>query len=107
MGSVGGVTATVRDLPTESRFEIHDGDTLAGYAEYLLDHGEMTLTHTVVDDDLEGRGLGTQLVAAALSEARERGLHVVPQCPFVTRYVRDHPEWLDLVPEDRRTEFGL
>ena len=95
------------DLPTKSRFEIHHGDTLAGYADYVLDDGEMTLTHTVVDDELEGRGLGTQLVETALSEARERGLRVLPQCPFVAEHVREHPEWLDLVPEDRRAVFGL
>ena len=43
----------------------------------------------------------------ALSEARERGLRVLPQCPFVAEHIREHPEWLDLVPEDRRAEFGL
>ena len=107
MGSLGAVTATVRDNPTESRFEVFDDDTLAGYAEYLLGEGEMTITHTVVEDAFEGRGLAKELAEAALAQARQRGLAVLPKCPFVSKYIRRNPAWLDLVPEDRRSEFNL
>jgi uncharacterized protein len=28
-------------------------------------------------------------------------------CPFVRSFVERHPEYIDLVPEQRRDEFGL
>lgn len=107
VGSVGAVTATVRDHPSASRFEVFEGDSLAGYAEYVLADGQLTLTHTVVEDDFEGRGLASELATAALTQARDRGLAVLPRCDFVTEHIQRHPEWLDLVPEGRRAEFGL
>jgi len=97
----------VSDNPTESRFEVFDDDALAGYAEYGVADGAMTITHTVVDDAFEGRGLAKELTETALAHARARGLSVLPQCPFVSEYIERNPEWLDLVPEDRRSEFGL
>jgi hypothetical protein len=39
-------------------------------------------------------------VRAALDDARERGLRVVPICPFVDDYVRRHPAYADLVVDD-------
>jgi predicted GNAT family acetyltransferase len=32
---------------------------------------------------------------------------VLPFCPFVNAYLKRHPEYLDLVPEERRAAFGL
>lgn len=101
------MTVSVSDNPTESRFEVHDGDTLAGYADYTLSGDQISLIHTVVDDAFEGRGLAKELAETALTRARERGLAVLPPCEFISTYIRRNPEWLDLVPEDRRDEFGL
>lgn len=107
MGSVGHVTATMSDNPTESRFEIHQGEALAGFAQYVRSGSRLTLTHTEVDDAFAGQGLAKALAAGVLAQAREEGLAVLPKCPFMAKYIRRNPEWVDLVPEDRRTEFGL
>jgi hypothetical protein len=32
---------------------------------------------------------------------------VLPYCPYVTSWIRKHPEYVDLVPGDRRGDFGL
>ena len=101
------MTATVRDNPTDSRFEILAEDTVAGYAEYTLSAGAMTLTHTVVDDAFAGQGLAKQLAEGALSEARERELDVIPKCSFMASYMKKNEQWIDLVPEDRRAELEL
>lgn len=101
------MTATVRDDPTGSRFEILADDTVAGYAEYTLSGGAMTLTHTVVDDAFAGQGLAKTLAEGVLSQARERELAVVPTCSFMASYVKKNEQWLDLVPEDRRADLGL
>jgi len=50
----------------------------------------------------QGRGLGHELVAAALRSARERGLEVLPFCPYVRGFIAKHPEFVDLVPEQDR-----
>ena len=93
-----GREPVVRDNPEESRYELWLGDTLVGHAAYRLrDDGRIVLTHTEVDEACEGRGLGSALVRAALEDARERGLRVVPRCPFVDAYIRRHPEFEELV----------
>jgi hypothetical protein len=99
--------AKVVDVPERGRFEIRVDDRVVGLASYHVDGGTMTLPHTEIDPDMGGRGLGTTLVAAVLSAARERGLHVLPYCSFVRRYIQQHPEDVDLVAEHDRAQFGL
>ncbi|WP_193610591.1 GNAT family N-acetyltransferase [Nocardioides lijunqiniae] len=87
----------VTDAPAQHRFEITADGTLAGFAEYELSDGVMDLTHTVVRDEFEGKGIGGTLVKHALDAARDRGLRVVPSCPFVASYIERHPAYADLV----------
>lgn len=54
--------------------------------------GRLTLVHTEVDDDLEGQGVGSALVRAALDHAEREGLTVVPACPFVATWLDRHPD---------------
>ena len=98
---------TVEDVPEKGRFEVRIGDRVVGLASYHIDGGTMTLPHTEVDPSMGGRGLGTTLVAGVLDAARERGLHVLPYCSFVRRYIQQHPELTDLVAEADREHFGL
>lgn len=54
-------------------------------------------THTGVPKALEGRGIAGRLATAALEYARDEGLSVVPDCPYVRGYIEKHPEYQDLV----------
>lgn len=96
----------VRDAPERKRFEIDLGDGSLAIAEYRLSPGRITFTHTEVPDGHEGQGLGTALIRAGLSEARRRGLKVIPICPFFAAYIRRHPEEQDLLEQGWRTRFG-
>lgn len=87
----------VTDVPERHRFEITSDGELAGFAEYRLSDGVVELPHTVVDDAFEGQGIGSTLVRHALDSARERGLRVVPSCPFVKGWIDKHPDYADLV----------
>jgi uncharacterized protein len=87
----------VRDRPTEGVYELVLDGTRAGVLHYLPSHGVVVLVHTEVEPELEGQGLGGRLVAGALEDIRARGLRLVPVCPFVTSYLRAHPEYGDLV----------
>ena len=101
------MNATVVDVPERGRFEIRVDAKVVGLASYHVENGTMTLPHTEVDPSVGGRGLGTTLVAAVLDAARERGLHVLPYCSFVRRYIQQHPELVDLVADADREHFGL
>jgi predicted GNAT family acetyltransferase len=95
-------TLTVTDVPEQDRFEVRDGDgALLGFAEYRRSPGVVVLTHTEVDAPREGHGIGSTLVREALDAVRAAGDRVVPQCPFVRRFVDEHPEYADLVADDR------
>lgn len=97
---------SVHDNPARQRFEYAlEGETAV--ATYELTGRVITFTHTVVPPALQGRGVGTQLVMASLAAARERGLHVVPQCPMFAGYMRKHPETLDLLTDEGRALLGL
>lgn len=85
------------DAPERNRFEIHEDGQLAGFAVYRLEPGRITLVHTEIDDAFGGRGLGGKLARTALDTARERGLAVVPRCPFIRAWIEKHPDYADLV----------
>ncbi len=57
----------------------------------------MDLRHTAVPDALREHGIGSALVREAASYARRRGYRILPSCPFVARWLADHPEERDLV----------
>ncbi|WP_163510814.1 GNAT family N-acetyltransferase [Fodinicola acaciae] len=97
----------VTDNPGKHRFEVKDGDQVAGFAAYTTGPGRITFTHTEVDPAHKGKGVGGQLVRAALDTARERGLAVLPECPFVRGWIAKHPDYVDLVPESRRADYDL
>jgi predicted GNAT family acetyltransferase len=99
--------AVVTDHPENGRFEIAVDGELAGFANYHPVGGILDFTHTEIDDRFEGQGLGSTLIRAALDTARERGMGVLPHCPFVRSFIERHAEYLDLVPADRRRQFGL
>jgi predicted GNAT family acetyltransferase len=97
----------VVDDQEQSRYEVHlDGETVAT-ADYVKQPGIVSFTHTETFTGHKGQGLAGRMIDRALRDAREEELEVVPFCSFVADYVGDHREFLDLVPADRRAEFGL
>lgn len=98
---------TVTDHPERERYEIDVDGALAGFAEYRGRGDTRTFTHTEVDERFEGQGVGSRLIADALDDARAKGLHVIPMCPFVRAYIGRHPEYLDLVQPAIRRAFNL
>src|SRR5271156_3661724 len=97
----------VTDHPDQERYEIDVDGVPGGFVQYLRGPDEIALIHTETDPQFRGHGLGGHLIAAVLDEARQQGVAVLPYCPFARRYIAEHPADLDLVPADRRAEFGL
>jgi len=46
---------------------------------------------------LRGRGIAGQIVSHALDFAAQKGLRVVPTCPYVARFVDRNPQYRELV----------
>ncbi len=97
----------IADDQEQSRFEIRADGELAGFVEYYLSGDEIAFTHTETEDRFRGHGLAGRLARSALEAARDRNLRVLPYCPFVRSWIAGHREYADLVPADRRSEFGL
>jgi len=97
----------VREAPNRHRFEIGVGDALAGFTVYRASGDRYTFVHTEIDDAFAGRGLASILIKDTLDQMRSRGNSVLPQCPFVRRYISRHPDYLDLVPVADRASFDL
>ncbi len=90
----------MHDVPEADRYEIRDGDRLLGLAAYERRGDQVVFTHTEIDPQAEGSGLGGKLVRAALDDVRGRGGRVVAQCSFVRGWIERHPEYGDLVAHD-------
>jgi predicted GNAT family acetyltransferase len=90
-------TPQVVDDPAASRFMV-EADGKVAELVYQLEGDRLLLIHTGVPRALEGRGVGGTLVAAALDEAKRRGLTVVPLCPFARNWLVRHPDAAATVP---------
>lgn len=66
-------------------------------AAYRIEGDVIAFTHTEVPEALEGRGIASKLIAAALADVRARGLKVRPLCAFVAHYMDKHRETHDLL----------
>jgi predicted GNAT family acetyltransferase len=109
MGSAATDAPVVTDNPAASRYELHVGAELAGFVTYQLrEHGAViSLLHTEVGPAFQGAHLATHLARFVLDDARERGRAVLPFCPYISAWIRKHPDYADLVPQERRADFGL
>jgi predicted GNAT family acetyltransferase len=92
---------TVVDVVELSRFEARIGGALAGFAQYVRTPDLIVYPHTEVDLAFEGRGVGSALARAALDDARQRARPVLAVCPFIARWMSQHPEYLDLAYQNR------
>lgn len=101
------MTNRVSHDPDEARYELFVDDEPAGLIEYRDGDGVRDMFHTEVSSSFQGRGLAAVLATAAVADVRAQGLMLVPTCPYILRYLRKHPEDLDLVPADSRERLGL
>lgn len=82
---------TVTRNDAEERYEIHVGDVLGGFTEFRIDEqGRLVFPHTEIDPAFAGKSLGTVLVGEAMKDLVARGETIVPQCPYVVRFLEKH-----------------
>lgn len=78
------------------RFET-DVNGLRALITYRPFPDRIVFAHTEVPSALEGKGLAAKLARTALDFARANCLHVVLLCPYVSGFIREHPQYRNLV----------
>ncbi|AWB87321.1 N-acetyltransferase [Mycetocola zhujimingii] len=86
-------TTSVTRNDDESRYEIRVGGTLAGFVAFRQKPGRLSFTHTLIEPEFEGLGLGSVLVRSALDDVVASGDTIVPYCTFVQSWLKRHPEF--------------
>lgn len=89
----------ITDAVERQRFEMDSDGELAGFIDYRADDSTVVMTHAEVVPKFGGRGVGSDMVRAALDAVRESGRSVVPRCSFVAAYIDKHPEYQNLLPK--------
>jgi predicted GNAT family acetyltransferase len=85
----------VTNNPERNRYEAHVDGTLAGWVDYQLTTELVVVTHTEVEPSFEGQGIGSALARATMDDVRDQGRKALVICPFITGWIRHHPEYRD------------
>ena len=67
-------------------------DKKAGKMDISIIGKKLTVYHTEVDPQFEGKGFAKILLERLVSYARENDLKILPLCPFVHAQFKRHPE---------------
>jgi predicted GNAT family acetyltransferase len=90
-------TEVVQDAAM-NRFELLVDGVQAGIADYLMRDDRIVFVHTEIDPAYRGQGLGDEIARGALNLVRaESDLRVELRCPFLSKWVAEHPEYEDLL----------
>lgn len=68
-----------------------------GELKYEIANGNMTISHAEVDAHYRGHKIAEELVLAAIGQARESQLKVVPACSFAEIVFERYPDERDLL----------
>jgi predicted GNAT family acetyltransferase len=96
----------IRDNADTHRYELPVGGEVA-VVIYNLSGQNLMITETLVPKALEGQGIASRLAKHVIGDARDRGLLILPVCPFFSAYLQKHPEHADVVHPTYRDILGL
>lgn len=96
----------IRDNTEAHRYELPIGDDLA-VVVYNLSGENLMITETLVPEALEGQGIASRLAKHVIADAHDRGLLILPVCPFFSAYLQKHAEHADVVHPTYRQILGL
>jgi len=88
----------VRHDSQNNRYELYLEGARVGLMDYVIDDGEISLTHAEVNPNQQGKNLAAVLLRESLASIREIGnLKVIPICSYTVKYMEKHPETHDLL----------
>ena len=74
-----------------------DGEWVAEMTYVKSGENIITIDHTEVDESLQDKGIGKDLVAEGVKYARENNLKIVATCPFAKKVIDETPEFQDVL----------
>lgn len=77
------------DNSARSRYELATDEFLS-VADYRKNGNVISITHVEVPQELRGRGVASQLMAAIVLDAKAQNLTINPICPYAAEYLRKH-----------------
>lgn len=82
----------------KSMFYVEENGKLLAEMVYSMPNPDkMLIEHTEVDESLSGKGIGKQLVYAAVEYARTNNMKIIPLCPFAKSVFDRVKEWQDVL----------
>jgi hypothetical protein len=87
----------------QGAFTIMDGEKQMGEMVISITGNYLTVYHTEVAPEAEGKGLAKMLLNAMVDYARKNNLKVIALCPYVHAQFKRHPdEYADIWMKDNR-----
>ena len=84
----------------KQRYELNLGTDIA-YMEYRFQNDTKVLMHTYVPEKYRGKGNAMKFIQQVLDDIRKSKSQVMVNCAAVSRFVKEHPEYNDLVVKFR------
>lgn len=78
-------------------YVIQNDEVLAEMTYVWAGADRIIIDHTEVSDILRGKGAGKQMVAKAVAFAREKGIKIIPLCPFAKSVFDKVKEFNDVI----------
>ena len=76
-----------------------DGAILAEMVYTSPAPSKMIIEHTEVDDSMAGKGVAKELLATAVTYARNQHMKIVPLCPFAKAMFDKTPAYADVLEQ--------
>jgi len=81
-------------------YAVIDGKTALLDYSILPDRKTLNYRHTFTPPELRGRQIAAAITKFALDYAIENNFKVIPGCPYVRKYVDEHPEYSKVVSDE-------
>lgn len=85
------------EIENTGRFYINENKTTLAEILYTRPNkNTLLITHTEVDESMEGKGIGKQLVVATVEYARNNSFTIKATCPFAKKILDRTKEYADV-----------
>ena len=85
-------TAVILNDKNRGEIQLFSDDHKAGKMDISVSGNLLTVYHTEVDENYNGRGFAKVLLDKLVSYASENNMKIVPLCPYVHAQFKPHPE---------------
>lgn len=87
-----------KDDGKKGMFYVENNQQIVAEMTYVwADDTRIIIDHTEVNESLNGKGIGKQMVEKAVIFAREKSIKIIPLCPFVKSVFDKVKEYKDVL----------